>query len=146
MNIMESWHFIPKVGISCSIGQINFGDSPEDVKKKFGNSFHNMKHDVQGTGCSLRLEYSYQGKLAYILFCNGSLKFEGMEITGIPKPQLKSYLKKKGFTIKKLILLSGEYCPQISLYFASSKDNGGETNIINTIGMFYGEEYHEQFK
>jgi len=143
---MESWYFTPKVGISCSIGQINFGNNPEEVKNILGTTCHYMTQNAGETGCSIRLEYDYQNKLVYILFCEGSLIFQDMEIFITTKPQLKRYLKKKKLTLQKPYIQCGEYCPEICMGFASSKDNGGETNIIRSIGMFYGEEYWDQSK
>jgi hypothetical protein len=143
---MESWYFTPKVGISCSIGQINFGDSPEDVKNIIGSSCHSMTANAGGTECSLRIEYNHLNKIIYILFSNGSLIFDSVEIFCTTKPQLKKYLKSKKFVVQKPYILDGEYCPDICMEFASSKDHGGETKVIRTIGMFYSEEYWDQFK
>jgi hypothetical protein len=143
---MESWHFIPKVGITSSIGRISFGDSPTDVEKLVSYTCHHMNHDICGTGASLKLEYDHQDRMIYIVFCEGSLILDDTEIFNITKPQLKRYLKKKGFTFRKAYPYEGEYCPDIHMEFASSKDNGGETSMIGSIGMFYGEDYWEQFK
>jgi hypothetical protein len=142
---MESWYFTPKVGIRSSVGEIKFGDSPEDVENIIGSPGFEMVIDVGGTGCWLTLEYSQQDQLVSIFFCMGSLIFEEMEmIKDTTKPQLARYLRKKKFTIKKFGLFYaglGHYCPEICIEFSSSKDNGGETNIMRNIVMFCSDEY-----
>jgi hypothetical protein len=142
---MESWYFTPKVGISSSIGEIKFGDSPEDVANIIGSPCFEMTQDVGGTGCWLSLGYSQQDQLVYIFFCKGSLIFEEMEmVRDTTKPQLKRYLRKKKFTIKKFGVNYnglGHYCPEICIEIESSKDVGGETNLISSITMFCNDEY-----
>jgi hypothetical protein len=142
---MESWYFTPKVGIRSSIGEIKFGDSPEDVENIVGSPCFQMAKDVGGTGCWLRLGYNPQDQLVSIFFCMGSLIFEEMEmVRDTTKPQLKRYLRKKKFTIKKFGLFydgKGHYCPEICIEISSSKDVGGETNVISDIVMFCSDEY-----
>jgi hypothetical protein len=138
---MESWYFTPKVGIRSSIGEINFGDSPKDVKKILGSSCDEMTENAGGTGCWLRFEY-LNSNLVYILFGEGLVILEDIEIeiSRTTKSQLRSYLKKKEFTIEKSDLLDWESCPEIYMIFASSKDVGGETDTISGIGL-YCDEY-----
>lgn len=136
---MESWYFTPRVGISSSIGQINFGDSSEYIKNILGSTCVNMTKNAGGTGCWLRLHYQ-NDNLVYIVFCNGSLIFDDVEILRTTKPQLKKHLKRKGFKIEKPKILIWDSCPDIYVMFASSKDVGGETNEISSIGM-YCDEY-----
>jgi hypothetical protein len=139
---MESWYFTPKVGIRSSIGEIKFGDSPEDIENIIGSPCYEVTDNVGGTGCLLRLYYSRQDELVYIFFCIGSLIFEEMEmIRATTKPQLKRYLRNKGFVIQKASYSYGDYSPELCMEFASSKDVGGETNEISSIGMFYSHEY-----
>jgi hypothetical protein len=142
---MESWYFTPKVGISSSIARVNFGNSSEDIKNILGNTCHNMTENVGGTGAWLRLEYDYEDKLICILFCVGSLVFEDTEIFLTTKSQLKQYLEKK-FTvcIPQDYFIEGEYCPDICMGFASDVDNGGKTDNVGTINMFYSEQYWDQ--
>jgi hypothetical protein len=139
---MESWYFTPKVGIKSSIGEIKFGNTPEDVENILGSPCHDMTQNVGGTGCWLRLEYSCQDELVFIFFCMGSLIFEKMEmVSTTTKPQLKRYLRNKGFTFQKISRLYGEYCPELCIEIASSKDVGGDTNEISSIVMFCSDEY-----
>jgi hypothetical protein len=144
---MESWYFTPKVGIKSSIGEIKFGDRPEDIENILGSPCYDMTQNVGGTGCWLSLEYSREDKLVFIFFCMGSLIFKEMEIVrNTTKPQLKRYLRNKGFTVQKKahhFHLHGEYCPELCIELTSSKDIGGETNAISSISMFYSEEYWE---
>jgi hypothetical protein len=157
---MGSWYFTPKVGIKSSIGKINFGDSPEDVKNILGIPCSQKEdEDFEGKGYFLRFSYIDQDKLVFKFFCKdlkkelveivfifGSLIFEEMEIfRGITKSQLKRYLRKKGCTFKMSRFLYGEYCPEICIEFSSEKDGSGETNKINGVHMFYSEEYWESF-
>lgn len=104
-----------------------------------------MKHDVSGTGCSLRIEYDYQDKIIFILFY-GLLRFEGIEVSGLTKSQLKDVLLNKGFTIQDSYFGWGCYCPELCLDFASSEDDGGETDEVDSMRMFYAEEYWDEFK
>jgi hypothetical protein len=144
---MESWYFTPKVGIRSSIGEINFGDRPEDVENILGSPCYDMTQNVGDTGCWLRLQYDSQEKLVLIIFCMGSLIFEEMEmVVNTTKPQLKRYLKKKGFTAQKAYYLDGEYYTEICINVYSSKDVGGKSNDISGISMYYGEEYWERWK
>jgi hypothetical protein len=144
---MKSWLLIPKVGIEIGKAKIYFGQNWDTIRKTLNtkdslrDSCHKYYENVLGTGCALRLELDFDEGLVDILFMNGSILYNNIELCNTCFDTLAAALIFKGMTVTRKYGFEGYICPELGIEFMRDSDYGGETDRVHHLGIYPHTEY-----
>jgi hypothetical protein len=146
---MKSWTLIPKVGIEIAETKIYFGEDWNTISKTLKTKddlregSDKYYENVLGTGCTLRLELDFEEGLFDILFMNGSILYNNIELCNTRFEELAAALIFNGMSVTKKYGFEGYVCPELCIEFMPESDYGGETDRVNSLGIYRDVEYSE---
>jgi hypothetical protein len=146
---MKSWTLIPKVGIEIAETKIYFGEDWNTISKTLKTKddlregSDKYYENVLGTGCTLRLELDFEDGLFDILFMNGSILYNNIELCNTRFEELAAALIFNGMSVTKKYGFEGYVCTELCIEFMPESDYGGETDRVNSLGIYRDVEYSE---
>jgi hypothetical protein len=146
---MKNWTLIPKVGIEIAKTKIYFGEHWNTIRRTLKTKdderegFHKYYENVLQTGCTLRLELDFEDGLFDILFMNGSIHYNNIELCNTSFDKLAAALIFNGMSVIKKYGFEGYVCPELCIEFMPKSDYGGETDRVDSLGIYRDVEYSE---
>jgi hypothetical protein len=139
---MDRWELVPRQGIRLGEVQVTLGTRRKEIRRRLAGSFPAPQtlrkgEDQYVSDTTLFLRYE-KDSLKVIMFIDGQLTYEGLELRDTRWEVLAPALAQRGLTISDspVHFVDGVDCPELGINIATQEEVGGDGDGIEWVSLW----------